>query len=324
MNPYQSLYPHLEQMDLSDWAQELQQLIPAKLAAEGSHGKMTGWLAALDALPAIQPDNIELKDKVQIGSAGQLDPYDTEAFIQSLKAFHPWRKGPYDLFGIDLNTEWRSDWKWDRVLPYIQPLVGRKVLDIGGGNGYHGWRMLGEGAEFVLGIDPTLVFVMQYHVMQRYIGESNHYVLPIGIEDLPEKLACFDTVFSMGVLYHRRSPLDHLFELRACLRAGGELVLETLVVEGEEGTVLMPEGRYAKMRNVWFFPSIDTMKVWLRRCGFKLVQCVDVSVTSTDEQRATDWMTFESLADFLDPHDQSKTIEGHPAPRRAVFTAIAP
>jgi tRNA (mo5U34)-methyltransferase len=324
MSPYQSLYPRLEQMGLGDWAQELQQLIPTKLAAEGSHGKMMGWLAALEALPVIHPDSIELKDKVQIGSAKQLAPYNTEAFIQTLKAFHPWRKGPYDLFGIHLDTEWRSDWKWDRVLTYIQPLAGRKVLDIGGGNGYHGWRMLGEGAELVLGIDPTLVFVMQYQVMQRYIGESNHYVLPIGIEDLPEKLACFDTVFSMGVLYHRRSPLDHLFELRACLRAGGELVLETLVVEGEEGTVLMPEGRYAKMRNVWFFPSIDTMKVWLRRCGFKQVQCVDVSVTSTDEQRATDWMTFESLVDFLDPHDQSKTIEGHPAPRRAVFTAIAP
>jgi len=324
MNPYQSLYPRLEQMELSDWSQELQELIPNKLAPEGSHGKMTGWLTALDGLPMVQPNRIELKDKVQIGSAEQLEPYDKEAFIQNLKAFHPWRKGPYDLFGIELNTEWRSDWKWERVLPHIQPLAGRKVLDIGGGNGYHGWRMLGEGADLVLGIDPTLVFVMQYQVMQRYIGESNHYVLPIGIEDLPEKLGCFDTVFSMGVLYHRRSPLDHLYELRACLRAGGELVLETLVIDGEEGEVLMPEGRYAKMRNVWFFPSIDTMKLWLRRCGFKNVHCVDVSVTSIDEQRSTEWMTFESLTDFLDPEDHSKTIEGYPAPKRAVFTAEAP
>jgi len=128
----------------------------------------------------------------------------------------------------------------------------------------------------------------------------------------------------MGVLYHRRSPLDHLYELRACLRSGGELVLETLVIEGEEGTVLMPEGRYAKMRNVWFFPSIATMELWLRRCDFKDVRCVDVSTTSLDEQRATQWMTFESLADFLDPDDRTKTIEGHPAPMRAVFTAIAP
>ena len=198
------------------------------------------------------------------------------------------------------------------------------MLDIGCGNGYHGWRMLGEGAELVLGIDPTLISVMQYQVVQRYVGDRNHYVLPLGIEDVPADLACFDSVFSMGVLYHRRAPLDHLFELRGCLRPGGELILETLVVEGGEGTVLMPEGRYAKMRNVWFLPSVSTMMLWLRRCGFKNVECVDVNRTSIEEQRQTEWMTFESFADFLDPEDHTKTIEGYPAPLRAVFVATAP
>ena len=128
----------------------------------------------------------------------------------------------------------------------------------------------------------------------------------------------------MGVLYHRRSPLDHLYELRACLRAGGELVLETLVIEGGEGQVLMPEQRYAKMRNTWFIPSVETMCLWLRRCGFKQVRCVDTVVTTLAEQRQTDWMHFESLADFLDPDDRSKTIEGYPAPVRAIFIANAP
>ncbi|MDC9726114.1 MAG: tRNA 5-methoxyuridine(34)/uridine 5-oxyacetic acid(34) synthase CmoB [Gammaproteobacteria bacterium] len=324
MNPYESLYTKLDEMDLSAWSKELQTIISEKLASDGGHGKMTGWKSALTALPDITPSHIELKSDVEIGDATDLLDVDRDKLIDKLKQFHPWRKGPYTFFGIDINTEWRSDWKWDRVLPHIQPLKNRKVLDIGGGNGYHGWRMLGEGADLVLGIDPTLVFVMQYHVMQRYINNDSHYVLPIGIEDLPENLRCFDTVFSMGVLYHRRSPLDHLYELRACLRSGGELVLETLVIEGEEGSVLMPEGRYAKMRNVWFFPSVATMELWLRRCGFKNVSCVDVSTTSLEEQRPTDWMTFESLADFLDPNDKTKTLEGYPAPVRAVFTAIAP
>ena len=324
MNPYASLFLQLDEMGLTAWSKQLQDLIPQKLATDGNHGKMEEWQQALDALPQVTPAHIELQSKVEIGSAADLNDEDKHNFIENLKAFHPWRKGPYSLLGVEIDTEWRSDWKWDRVLPHIQPLAGRKVLDIGGGNGYHGWRMLGEGAELVIGIDPTLVFVMQYQVMQHYVGNENHYVLPIGIEDLPEKLACFDTVFSMGVLYHRRSPIDHLYELRACLRAGGELVLETLVIEGEEGTVLMPEGRYAKMRNVWFFPTVDTMKLWLRRCGFKNVQCVDSDVTRLDEQRTTDWMTFESLVDFLDPDDRTKTLEGHPAPMRAVFTATAP
>ena len=184
--------------------------------------------------------------------------------------------------------------------------------------------MLGEDADLVLGIDPTLLSVMQFHVVQRYLGKKNHYVLPLGIEDVPSDLACFDTVFSMGVLYHRRSPLDHLVELRGCMRSGGELVLETLVVEGEEGTAFMPEGRYAKMRNVWFLPSTTTMLLWLRRCGFKDVACVDINRTSIKEQRRTKWMKFESLADFLDQQDHTKTIEGHPAPLRAIFTATKP
>jgi len=86
----------------------------------------------------------------------------------------------------------------------------------------------------------------------------------------------------------------------------------------------MPPGRYAKMRNVWFLPSIAVMTLWLQRCGFTEIACVDVSSTSFEEQRSTEWMRFESLADFLDPNDRSKTAEGHPAPVRAIFTATRP
>lgn len=323
MSVYNSLYPKLETMGLFDWSIAIKQIIADRLADDG-HGKMKQWQQALNALPEIIPSRVEWKDRVAIGTAGDLVNFDKNQFIETLKQFHPWRKGPYRLLGVEIDTEWRSDWKWDRVLPHIQPLAGRKILDVGSSNGYHGWRMLGEDAELVIGIDPTLVFVLQYHVMQRYIGDSNHYVLPLGIEDLPDNLNCFDTVFSMGVIYHRRSPLDHLHDLRACLRPGGELVVETLVIEGEEGEVFMPEDRYAKMRNVWFFPTIDTMKLWLRWCGFRNVRCVENNTTTVEEQRATAWMISESLADFLDPSDHTKTVEGHPAPMRATFVATAP
>jgi len=323
VNPYQSLYPQLEQMGLEDWARQLQDLVAEKLVADG-HGDMERWQATMNALPELKPSHVALKDNIEIGCKADLADSRRDAFIEQLKQFHPWRKGPYRLFGIDIDTEWRSDWKWERVLPHIHSLKGKKVLDIGGGNGYHGWRMIGEGADLVLGIDPTLIFVMQYQLMQKYIGDKNHYVLPIGIEDLPTQLACFDTVFSMGVLYHRRSPIEHLYDLRSCLRPGGELVLETLIIEGDSETTLMPEDRYAKMRNVWFIPSITTMELWLRRSGFKNIRCVDVNTTSIEEQRQTDWMIFESLADFLDPNDRTKTMEGYPAPVRATFVATAP
>lgn len=323
MSVYQPLFNYLDDMGLSAWREQLTQQIEQQLSVS-RHGKMPMWQAAIQALPEVELSRLELQSRVDIGAKADLGDFPHETLVELLKTFHPWRKGPYRLFGIDIDTEWRSDWKWDRVLPHIQSLHGRRVLDVGGGNGYHGWRMQGEGAELVIGIDPTAVFTMQYQLMQHFIRSDRHFVLPIGIEHMPDNLALFDTVFSMGVLYHRRSPLKHLMELRSCLRPKGELVLETLIVDGELGMSLMPESRYAKMKNVWFIPSAETMLLWLRKCGFKNVRCVDVNVTSLEEQRRTDWMTFESLADYLDPADSSKTIEGYPAPMRGVFVATAP
>jgi tRNA (mo5U34)-methyltransferase len=157
--------------------------------------------------------------------------------------------------------------------------------------------------------------------VQHYVGDQGIYVLPLGIDDVPPNQEAFDTVFSMGVLYHRRSPIDHLMQLRDCLKQGGELVLETLIVEGDESTALLPEDRYARMGNVWFLPSVPMLERWLRRCRFDKIRTVDVTQTSIDEQRATEWMTFQSLADFLDPEDKNKSIEGYPAPRRAILIA---
>lgn len=320
MNLYSSLFPQLEAMGLKGWSQHLQQSLP-KAFALASRREMAEWQQTLQSLPQIRPACVELKERVEIGRAHELGGLSREQFTAQLKAFHPWRKGPFRLFGVDIDTEWRSDWKWDRLLPHIQPLTGRKVLDVGCGNGYHGWRMRGYGAEFVLGVEPLLLYVMQFRVLQRYLDDPQHHLLPLRMEDLPADMGCFDSVFSMGVLYHRRSPLDHLLELKGCLRPDGELVLETLVVEGDVGTVLMPEGRYAKMRNVWFIPSVPTLMLWLRRCGFKNVACVDVNRTSVEEQRRTEWTWEESLADFLAPQDDRRTIEGHPAPLRAILTA---
>ena len=320
MNLNQSLYPQLEALGLKHWSQHLRQILPERFALD-SRREMAEWLETLEALPEIRPAHVELKSRVEIGRAEELDDDGRAALTEQLKTFHPWRKGPFYLFGVEIETEWRSDWKWDRLLPHIRPLAGRRVLDVGCGNGYHGWRMRGAGADFVLGIDPYMVFVMQFLVVQHFLNDANHHLLPLRIEDLPADLGCFDSVFSMGVLYHRRSPLDHLLELRDCLRPDGELILETLIVEGDVETVLMPEGRYAKMRNVWFIPSAPTLALWLRRCGFREIVCVDINRTNMAEQRRTEWMRDESLAEFLDPQDRRKTIEGYPAPLRAIFTA---
>jgi tRNA (mo5U34)-methyltransferase len=306
---------------LADWGRSLERQVEAALAPD-AHGDMPRWRAALEALPEICPSSIDLNaPALRIGAAADCDDETRQRLTEALMAFHPWRKGPFEIFGIPLDTEWRSDWKWERVSPHLSPLAGRRVLDVGCGNGYYAWRMAGAGAELVVGLDPTLVFVMQHQALRRYIGPSAAHVLPLGIEAVPEGLRAFDTVFSMGVLYHRRSPFDHLMQLRDTLRPGGELVLETLVVDGPEGHTLVPEGRYAKMRNVWFLPSVPTLESWLRRCRFRNIRVVDVARTTVEEQRSTAWMRFESLPDYLEPQRPDRTVEGLPAPVRAVIIA---
>lgn len=292
---------------------------------QNPHGRQTEWQAALDALPVLSASSIDFNSSaVRIGEPDDANAGAREQLTQALQALIPWRKGPYELFGVQINTEWRSDWKWERVFPHLSPLDGRLVLDVGCGSGYHMWRMYGAGAEAVIGIDPTLLFLTQFQTVKRYAGDMPVWMLPLKSEDLPDfRQKGFDTVFSMGVLYHRRDPLGHLQELRRALRAGGELVLETLVVEGDEQTVLMPHDRYAKMRNVWFIPSVPMLELWLQRLGFVDIRVVDVTPTSVDEQRCTPWSKGESLADFLDPADKQRTIEGYPAPIRATLIANA-
>jgi tRNA (mo5U34)-methyltransferase len=327
---YEPLYTALNEIALKGssfekWLETLPKMVSDKLHPS-QHGDLTRWLTALDNLPAEANNPIDLNSAaVRIGSTNGYDKECQNRLESALRELHPWRKGPFDLHGIEIDTEWRSDWKWERLRKKIQPLKNRLVLDIGCGNGYHCWRMLGEGAKRVIGIDPTLLSVMQFHAVKKLAGNNLPIdLLPIGIEALPAKLEIFDSVFSMGVLYHRRSPIDHLYELADCLRPGGELVLETLVIEGEKGQALLPEGRYAKMRNVWFIPSCTTLESWLKRCGYKDIKLIDVSPTTTEEQRSTDWMTFHSLGDFLDTENPELTCEGHPAPRRAIFTATKP
>jgi len=325
---FSKLYSDLIKHGLIEWAE----LLPAQIEqvfVDRFHGKREEWIELLNALPDIQPSSINLDTAcLKIGKLTDCDEATRQQLVSLLQKLIPWRKGPYVLFGIHIDTEWRSDWKWDRVRPHISPLKERSVLDIGCGNGYHMWRMVAEGARLVIGADPSQFFLTQFHVFKKYIGESPVHLLPFKSEELPAfnqafKGNGFDTVFSMGVLYHRPSPIHHLQELKSFLRKDGELILETLILEGDDDRVLIPEGRYAKMRNVWFIPTTSVLERMLQRVGFKNIRVLDINQTSIDEQRNTDWMSFESLADFLDPNDPNKTIEGDPAPVRAVIICNA-
>jgi tRNA (mo5U34)-methyltransferase len=296
-----------------------------------SHGNAQKWSLQLAKLPDITTDHKDLSSgTLTIGTelellAGNPDQMpDADGFRENLMHFRPWRKGPISLFGQFIDTEWRSDWKWDRIGPHIRPLKNKTILDVGCGNGYYCFRMRGEGARFVLGVDPTRLFLMQFQILKKYLTDEPVYFLPLKGEQLPRPMMVFDTVFSLGVLYHRKAPLEHLAELRDCLVPGGELVLESLVIDTEGTEVLVPQDRYAQMRNVWSIPCPSVLADWLQQTGFVNIRVVNINRTSLQEQRATDWMVFQSLADFLDPNDASKTVEGYPAPCRAILVAEKP
>ena len=292
-----------------------------------SHGDCPDWIDAINGLPEISPSAVNLDtDTIRIGAAPDCRASQRETMRRQLQRLLPWRKGPFNLFGLEIDAEWRSDMKWRRLRDRIAPLSGRTVLDVGCGNGYYGWRMLGAGAHRVVGIDPTLRYVMQQRAVAKYLPDAPFDILPFTLETLAADGAVsvlpadgFDTVFSMGVVYHRRDPENHLRDLLKFLRPGGELVLESLIIDGRYGDLLQPGDRYARMRNIWAIPSIVTLKNWLSDAGLAAIEVADISVTTPAEQRATKWTFEQSLSDFLDPENSSLTIEGYPAPKRAVL-----
>ncbi|MCH7822903.1 MAG: tRNA 5-methoxyuridine(34)/uridine 5-oxyacetic acid(34) synthase CmoB [Proteobacteria bacterium] len=303
MLDYDALWQRLGDLGLGSWRPQLEDTIRSRFSAR-SHGDFPRWKKTIAQLRAIdENEHQEIRDL--------------------LLSLAPWRKGPFEIAGINIDSEWQSNLKWDRLNDAIAPLDDRMVLDVGCGNGYYALRMQELGARTIIGIDPTLLYVVQFLAVQRFRQVDNVFVLPLRLHELPGKCRSFDTCFSMGVLYHQRYPLPHLEELKATLRPGGELVLETLFLPDDESTGPRPQDRYARMKNVGSLPTITKLKDWLGMTGFGDIRIVDKSITTIDEQRTTEWMTFESLAEALDPADPTRTIEGWPAPRRIIVLANA-
>ncbi len=286
-------------------------------AYQVNNGNIPKWSQAIDTIDAFPKGKVSLK---QPYISIYQDCIDSELLMEALHKLIPWRKGPFMINNLSLESEWNGDMKWQRITKHIKPLKNKHVLDVGAGNGYFTLRMAMEGSKRALGIEPFLLFNYQFRAIKSMIESPlNALLLPMKIEDMPKK-PIFDTVFSMGVLYHQRDHMAHLSQLQEMMATDAELVIETLVVEGPEDYILVPKGRYAQMRNVYSIPSIKTLKSWLNDANFNNVRVVDVSKTTTEEQRKTPWIgeNGASLEDFLDPLDDSLTIEGYPAPTRAI------
>lgn len=323
MPDYDNFFDSLERAGLDSWRAPLAPLLQDRFA-DGAHGDIGKWQAVIDKLPDISASTTILDASAVTAAGPAVGPQLRNEVRDLLLQLKPWRKGPFNIHGINLDAEWRSDLKWDRLKHEITPLTERRVLDVGCGNGYYALRMIGAGAQLVVGVDPTLLFVFQFLALNHFLAVPSVNVLPLRLHELPDARRFFDTTFSMGVLYHQREPLRHLAELGATLRPGGELVLETLILPGTASLVHEPGGRYARMRNVWHLPTVSALQDWLRQAGFRDFRLVAVTVTTVDEQRSTEWMPFESLAEALAPDDACRTIEGLPAPARALIICKAP
>ena len=294
--------------------------ISARIYRDVAHGDLSTWRRIIAQLPTLHASSNDFAaDAVRIGEVGDCASTARMQLKRALLQLAPWRKGPFDLFGLHINAEWRANRKWARLGAQLS-LRDKCVLDVGCGNGYYLWRMLGAGARLALGIDPTQLFIAQFYALKKYCVDAPAFITPLRAEQFPRATAGeFDCVFSMGVLSHRRNPRAHLDELLGMVRADGDLIIETLVIDGDVNAALTPANRYAKMRNVHLLPSTLMLERWLHQAGATDVRLLHVGNTDFDEQRVTEWMQFESLADFLHPDDSRKTIEGHPAPQRAMF-----
>lgn len=303
------------------WQQQAEQTLQ-----QLNHGDASTWMQALQSLTTSDDTKLLLdQDVVSCIPTGEMSRDRSQQIESALLSLRPWRKGPWQMASTFVDSEWRSDLKYQRIAPLLTKLEHQSVLDVGCGNGYFALRLLGQGAKWVLGVDPTLLYRAQFMAFRRLAcGNTESLaanVLPLRLEALAEVKPIFDLILSMGVIYHQRDAFMHLQQLQRWLKPDGQLILETLIVEGDEP--LYPSGRYARMRNVYQIPSVSSLVDQLATLKFSNIQCVDVSTTTNREQRTTAWMPFESLAAALHPTDPTRTIEGYPAPRRALLHARA-
>ena len=321
---YQKLLEIINENSMGNWSNLLKKQTP-DFFNNINHSDFSKWLNVIHDLPFISASEFHLDlESITIGNKIDCSDAERRHIKRQLKHLMPWRKGPYNLFGIVLDAEWQSNMKWARLEGQIKPLQDKLVLDVGCGNGYYCWRMLGKKAKYVVGVDPSLLFYSQFMAIKKYSPNCNIDLIPLGIESLPDKGLYFDTVFSMGVIYHRRDPIEHLRQLSKCLKSGGELIIESLVIDSDNLDVLIPKERYAKMKNVWSIPSVKLLVRWINDAGFKNIKIIDTTQTTIKEQRVTEWMKFESLANFLNQHNINRTIEGYPAPVRTIVISEKP
>ena len=227
----------------------------------------------------------------------------------------PWRKGPFRINELFIDSEWQSFVKFNILKPYMNELSGKVVADVGCNNGYYMFKMLEFSPKKLVGFDPSMRCFLQFKFINALAKTDIKYEL-LGVEALPNYKHKFDLIFCLGVLYHRSDPLKMLKELKASLNKKGVVFLDTVFIEDEREIALVPKKTYSKISNIYFVPSVSALRNWCERAGFTEFKVLATKTTDSFEQRKTEWSEGFSLSDFLDPLNSSLTCEGYPAPQR--------
>ena len=258
----------------------------------------------------------DLECKVELGDVVKVSGSEADAtkVYEIAKLMMPWRKGPFELMGTFIDSEWKSNIKYNLLRKHFN-LKDKRVADIGCNNGYYLFRMQEDHPKSLVGFDPSPLYKTQFDFINHFVKSEIVYEL-LGVEHLEFYEEKFDTIFCLGVLYHRSDPVAMLKSLYKGLDKKGEVILDTFYIEGEEEICLCPESSYSKIPNIYFVPTIKALKHWCMRAGFSGFEVLETAKTQASEQRKTEWIEGQSLEDFLDPEDSSKTVEGYPAPAR--------
>ncbi|NPA51255.1 MAG: tRNA 5-methoxyuridine(34)/uridine 5-oxyacetic acid(34) synthase CmoB [Epsilonproteobacteria bacterium] len=263
---------------------------------------------------------VELKDTIKIVLDKDYEQKYQKRIEEIAKELIPWRKGPFQIGSLFIDSEWRSYIKYNLLEKFFN-LKDKAVADVGCNNGYYLFRMLKEKPKRLVGFDPSPHYYLQFYFLNNFIQAPIDYEL-LGVEHLELFKEEFDTIFCLGVLYHRRDPIGALKSLYKALRDKGELFLDTFMIDGDSEVALTPRDRYSKIPNIYFIPTKRALENWCLRAGFKSVEILAIKETTLDEQRKTSWISGESLDDFLDPNNPNLTVEGYPAPKRLYIRAI--
>jgi len=222
---------------------------------------------ALASLPEVDV-TLSFDDTVSLTSEEAVDLEQIESVARMMM---PWRKGPFNLFGLFIDTEWQSFMKYNLLRPHFN-LEGKRVADIGCNNGYYLFRMQEDNPASLVGFDPSALYKTQFDFINHFAKTDIKYEL-LGVEHVPFYEEKFDTIFCLGVLYHRSNPVAMLKQLFKGLDKEGEVIFDTFMIDGDEEMALCPQGSYSKIPNIYFVPTIPALKTGVFAPALATLNC---------------------------------------------------